>query len=163
MGAGLRTARWRRRAAPFPRRAVPAVRNCPSATVAGSVQRVDPRSNRLVATIPVGPVPRFLVTGAGGVWVLNQGDGTVSRIDPATNRVVATIAADVAGPGGDIAVGANRVWVRATRVLLSAIDPATNRVVARFGPPMGSGAVRVANNIVWVSAHDVNTLWAIRP
>jgi YVTN family beta-propeller protein len=134
-----------------------------AAGVAGSVQRIDPRTNRVVATIPVGPIPRFLAAGAGGVWVLNQGDGTVSRVDPATNRVVATIAMDVAGPGGDIAVGANRVWVRAGKVLLSAIDAATNRVVARFGPPMGSGAVRVANDLVWVSAHDVNTLWALRP
>jgi len=122
------------------------------ARVAGSVQRIDPRTNRVVATIPVGSVPRFLAAGAGGVWALNQGDGTVSRIDPATNRVVATIAA-----------GVDRVWVRANKVFLSAIDPATNRVVARFGPPMGSGAVRVANDIVWVSAHDVNTLWALRP
>jgi YVTN family beta-propeller protein len=92
---------------------------------------------------------------------LNQGDGTVSRIDPASNRVVATIAAEVAGPGGDIATGAGRVWVRAEKVLLSAVDPETNRITERFGPPAGSGAVRVAGNLVWVTAHDIQTVWVL--
>ena len=76
-----------------------------------------------MASIPVGPSPRFLAAGAGAVWTLNQGDGTVSRVDPVSNRLAATIRTDVPGPGGDIAVGAGRVWVRATRTLLSVIDP----------------------------------------
>jgi DNA-binding beta-propeller fold protein YncE len=115
---------------------------------AGSVQRVDPGSNTVVATIPVGPGPRFLAAGAGAIWTLNQGDGTVSRVDPASNRLAATIRAGVPGPGGDIAVGAGRVWVRATRTLLSVIDPRRNRVVARYGPPRGSGALRANEEVV---------------
>ena len=51
----------------------------------GSVQRIDPASNAVVATRTVGPAPRFLAAGDGGVWTLNQGDGTVSRIEPSTN------------------------------------------------------------------------------
>jgi virginiamycin B lyase len=130
---------------------------------AGSVQRIDPRTNKVVATIPVGTTPRFLAAGEGGIWTLNQGDGSVSRIDPMTNRVVATIPVGVEGPGGDITTGAGRVWVRATKVLLSVIDPKTNQVTERFGPPAGSGAVRVANGFAWVSAHDIQTLWVLRP
>jgi len=129
---------------------------------AGSVQRIDPETNRVIATIPVGRSPRFLVSGEGGVWVLNQADGSVSRIDPGSNSVVATIPVGAEGTGGDIAAGAGRVWVRATKVLLASIDPAVNRVVERYGPPRGSGAVRVAANLVWVSAHDVQTLWVLR-
>ena len=134
----------------------------PTANGAGSVQRIDPSSNRVVATVAVGPTPRFLAAGEGAVWTLNQGDGSVSRIDPASNSVVATIEADVAGLGGDIATGAGRVWVRATTILLSVIDPVTNRVTERFGPPAGSGAVRVANNLVWITAHDIQTVWVLR-
>jgi heme o synthase len=130
--------------------------------VTGSVQCIDPATNSVVATIPVGPTPRFLAVGEGGVWTLNQGDGSVTRIDPHSRRVVATIAVGVPGFGGDIATGAGRVWVRATNVLLSAIDPATNTVVARFGPPAGSGGVRVAGDTVWVTAHDIHTVWAMR-
>jgi YVTN family beta-propeller protein len=128
----------------------------------GAVQRIDPATNKVVATIPVGPTPRFLAAGEGGVWTLNQRDGTVTRIDPATNSVVATIAAGVDGGGGDIAAGAGAVWVRGGKVLLLSIDPATNRVTERFGPPAGSGAVRVAGSYVWVTAHDIQAVWVLR-
>jgi len=133
------------------------------ATGPGGVQRIDPTTNTVVATIAVGPKPRFLAAGEGGVWTLNQGDGTVSRIDPVANRVAATIETGASGGGGDIATGAGRVWVRATKILLQAIDPATNRVVVQYGPAAGSGAVRVANGHVWVSAHDIQTVWVLKP
>jgi DNA-binding beta-propeller fold protein YncE len=129
----------------------------------GSVQRVDPKTNAVVATIAVRGQPRFLAVGEGAVWVLNQADGTVSRIDPERNQVAATLEAGVAGPGGDIAAGEGAVWVRGTKALLVVLDPKTNRVVKRFGPPMGSGAVRAGNGKVWVSAHDVNKVWALNP
>jgi YVTN family beta-propeller protein len=129
----------------------------------GSVQRIDPQTNRVVATIAVRSQPRFLAVGEGAVWVLNQTDGSVSRIDPNTNRVVATIEVGVPGPGGDIAAGEGAVWIRATKILLSVIDPKTNQVIQRFGPAQGSGAVRVGNGNVWVSAHDVNKVWRLAP
>lgn len=134
-----------------------------TATGAGSVQRIDPRSSSVVATIPVGPGPRFLAAGAASVWTLNQGDGTVSRVNPETNSLAATIPAGVPGSGGDIAVGAGRVWVRATRTALSVIDPATNLITARYGPPCGSGAVRANDRVAWVTAHDVQTVWVLKP
>lgn len=129
----------------------------------GSVQRIDPRLNQVVATIPVGPVPRFLAAGEGGVWTLNQGDGSISRINPDTNLLAATIQAGVKGPGGDIAAGAGGIWVRGAQILLLRIDPKTNRVVEKFGPPAGSGAVRIANGLVWITAHDIETVWVLRP
>ena len=132
-----------------------------STTTPGQVQRIDPATNRVVATIGVGPMPRFLAAGAGGVWTLNQGDGTVSRIDPRSNTLAATVATNVPGPGGDIAAGGNRVWVRATKILLSEIDPETNKVVRRYGPPAGSGAVRATAIFVWVTAHDVRRIWIL--
>ena len=129
---------------------------------AGAVQRVDPESERVTSTIAVGPTPRFLAAGENGVWTLNQGDGTVTRIDPATNRVVASIDVHMPGGGGDIAAGAGRVWVRGKGVLLAVIDPATNQVVEVLGPPAGSGAVRVAEDLVWVTAHDTKTVWVLQ-
>ena len=107
----------------------------------GSVQRIDPKTNAVVATIAVRGQPRFLAVGEGAVWVLNQTDGSVSRIDPNTNQVVATVDVGVPGPGGDIAAGEGAVWVRASHILLAQIDPKTNQVVKRFGPAQGSGAV----------------------
>ena len=92
---------------------------------------------------------------------MNQGDGSISRIDPLPNTVVATIAAGVDGAGGDIATGAGAFWVRAGKVLLSVIRPESNRVVERLGPPAGSGAVRVAGEFIWVTAHDIQTVWVL--
>jgi virginiamycin B lyase len=133
------------------------------ATGPGSIQRIDPSTNSVVATIPVGPVPRFLAAGNEGVWSLNQGDGSVTHIDPRTNRPVASLQLGMRGGGGDIATGGGVVWVRGTKVLLVAIDPTTNRVKEVFGPPAGSGAVRVAGELVWVTAHDIHTVWVLRP
>jgi len=135
----------------------------PQGPSSGSVQRIDPRTNEVVATIPTGTQPRFLAAGEGAVWTLNWGDGSVTRIDPATNEAVANFALGMEGGGGDIATGAGRVWVRGTAVLLASIDPATNSVTTIYGPPAGSGAVRVADDLVWVTAHDTNTVWAVQP
>jgi YVTN family beta-propeller protein len=132
-------------------------------TSANSVQRIDPKTNRVVATIEVGKMPRFLAAGEHGVWTLNQGDGTVSHIDPQQNKVVATIDARVPGGGGDIAAGAGHVWIRATRGrLLQTIDPISNKVETIYTPVSGSGAVRVADHFVWVTAHDINTIWVLK-
>src|SRR5439155_324193 len=76
-----------------------------SNTEKSTVTRVDPHTNLIVETIPVGKSPRFIAVGAGAVWAVNQGDGSVSRIDPKTNKVAATIEVGVPGGGGDIAVG----------------------------------------------------------
>ena len=130
-------------------------------TASGSVQKIDPKEEKVIATIPVGKTPRFLTAGAGAVWTLNQEDGTVSKIDPVTNKVVSTIVADAIGTGGDIATSDSKVYVRAKSPLLSVIDPNTNEVSTRYGPSAGSGAVRVENGRVWVTAHDINTIWIL--
>jgi virginiamycin B lyase len=129
----------------------------------GFVQRIDPNRNDVVATIHVGPIPRFIAAGENGVWTLNQKDGTISHIDPYSNKLIAHIDAGVAGPGGDIATGAGKVWVRSKKVTpLLTIDPVSNKVLNRYLPLCGSGAVRVSDNYVWVSAHDVNSVWILK-
>jgi virginiamycin B lyase len=125
------------------------------------VQKIDPARNRVVKTIKVGAGPRFFAIGEGAVWTLNQRDGTVSRIDPATGAVVATIAAGVSGAGGDMTTGGGWIWARGSDTLLTRIDPRTNAVVRRYGPPSGSGAAIVAFGAVWISAHDVSTVWRL--
>jgi YVTN family beta-propeller protein len=75
------------------------------------VLRIDPRTAKVVTTIPVGRAPWGLAVGGGGVWVANTVDGTISRIDPVTNRVVATIRLG-ASPTA-VAVGEGSVWVAA--------------------------------------------------
>src|SRR5439155_25122147 len=75
----------------------------PEATAAGAgavwlsyplndeVSRVDPATNKVTASIHVGPQPTGIAVSRSAVWVADAGGPSVSRIDPATNRVVATI------------------------------------------------------------------------
>jgi YVTN family beta-propeller protein len=122
---------------------------------------VDPSSGSVVATIPVGSGPRFLAVGEGSVWVMNQLDGSVSRVDPRTDAVTATIDTGPEIHGGDIAVGGGSVWVRGGPELLARIDPATNLVTELYGPHPGSGSVAADDDAVWVTAHDVATIWRL--
>ena len=55
------------------------------------IYRIDPRSARIVAKIPVQTRVSTLAAGAEGVWFLNWTDHDVTRIDPATNRVAERI------------------------------------------------------------------------
>jgi YVTN family beta-propeller protein len=133
-----------------------------TSTDRGTVTRVDPHTNLIVETIPVGTSPRFIATGAGAVWTLNQGDGNVSRIDPKTNKVTATIDVGVPGPGGDIAVGEGSVWVTAFEYPLSRIDPSTNTVIQQFYGK-GGDAVRVGLGSIWLSNYEAGTVWRLDP
>ena len=54
--------------------------------VDGAVVRIDPATNSVTTTIPVGRGPTGIAVGLGSVWVANSRDGTVSRIDPAPKQ-----------------------------------------------------------------------------
>jgi len=124
--------------------------------------RVDPATGEVVATINMGLGPRFFDVGEAGVWVMNQIDGSVAHVDPKINEVVATIPVDSAGiEGGDLTVGAGYVWLRGTNELVAQIDPATDTVIARYGPPQGSGSASAGGGVLWISAHDVTSLYRL--
>ena len=75
----------------------------------GSVSRIDPATNKVVATIEVG-VPGGggdIAVGEGSVWV-TAFEYPLSRIDPSTNTVVQQFT----GKGGDaVRVGLGSVWL----------------------------------------------------
>src|SRR5581483_5030131 len=56
--------------------------------LSGTVERLDPTTNRVIARIQVGGEPYGLAAGGGSVWVGNNGSDSVARIDTATNQVV---------------------------------------------------------------------------
>jgi hypothetical protein len=136
------------------------------------VVRIDPRGNRVVAVVPVGPMDESIAVGAGGMWVACCGqpvpDGGrtgLIRVDPAANRVVSRISL----PGRPDAVGVSRggVWVRAARGPVWHVDPARNQVVATIRVPGGLGATRggiaVTSEAVWVSDPANGTLLQLDP
>jgi streptogramin lyase len=76
--------------------------------VTNVVAQIDPATNGIVRTAPVGADPADVAFGAGSVWVASQ-DGTVTRIDPERGVVQAII--HVGGTPEAVAVGLGRVWV----------------------------------------------------
>jgi streptogramin lyase len=78
------------------------------------VSRVDPKTNRPVATIHVGTADyNGIAAGEGSVWV-SAFDYPLSRIDPSTNQVVQQFSYSSGGGfriGCAIHVGLGSVWV----------------------------------------------------
>jgi outer membrane protein assembly factor BamB len=89
----------------------------------GQVLRVDPRTTRIEARIPVAPGVPEVAVGSGAVWAYDD-QLRLLRIDPADNRVVARIALPRAG---DLILGSGAVWVN-TGLELLRIDTQRNVV-----------------------------------
>jgi YVTN family beta-propeller protein len=77
----------------------------------GRLTRIDPKTNSVEATVPLGGRPAGVAVGGGSVWIADAGTHSVVRVDAESNRVVARIKVG-ARPRG-IAVGDGLVWVSA--------------------------------------------------
>jgi DNA-binding SARP family transcriptional activator/DNA-binding beta-propeller fold protein YncE len=80
-----------------------------AAVAPDSVGVIDPRSNAIVAEVPVGANPAAVAADERAVWVANAGDGTVTRVDPATRKAVRVIGTSRLPSA--IAAGGGAVWV----------------------------------------------------
>jgi virginiamycin B lyase len=123
-----------------------------------AVYRIDPVSNKIVATIPVGPDPELgFGIGLGSVWVADTKEHSIRQIDPATNKVVNTFAANISNePEGSIDAGAGSVWALTNEEhtdsgTLSRIDPNTGKVIANIKVKPHSYAVVLAQDSAWVT------------
>lgn len=126
--------------------------------IANALFRIDPASNAIVQTTPLGQRPRFATSGEDSVWVLNQGDGTVQRIDGHSGLVTATIEAGLDGGGGDIASGGGSVWIVTGTRTLAKVDPETNTIVNRLDVTGMGDALRYGADSVWISGENIYRL-----
>ncbi|HTW65402.1 MAG TPA: hypothetical protein VME17_12325 [Bryobacteraceae bacterium] len=102
----------------------------------GTVERVDPKSKKIVATIPSGVANTEggITAGAGSIWMPSDAAGMLSRIDPATNKVVSKIPI----PEGSFTAVyySGSVWITSTKKnLLTRVDAKTEKVIAKI--PVG--------------------------
>ena len=131
----------------------------PSASVATTpptLAVIDPGTNRVVASIPVGSKPVAVAAGADGVWVGDARDGTVTRVDPETREVVKTIG--IGAPVVDLATGLGGVWA-ATGGFgeVVRIDPEVGAVAQRI--PLGDPTDPVVPSVPSVGVGD-GRVWA---
>ena len=128
----------------------------PAAVASTALVVVDPSSNRIVASIPVGSRPVSVAAGAGAVWVGDEHDGTITEVDAQHMRAVRTI--EIGAPVVDLAFGLGGVWA-ATGAAgeVVRVDPLLGAVADRIplGDPNDSvAAVGVGDGRVWVGALD---------
>jgi YVTN family beta-propeller protein len=134
-----------------------------------AVAIVDPASNRVLGSVPVGIRPGPLAADGESGWVGNLDDRTLTRIDVARRAAVATVSLDRRTPTG-VAAGAGAVWVaHGRRGELSRVDPQFNQLAQsiRVTAPEGGGgaqqgSVAEGEGSVWAAYGD-GTLARIEP
>lgn len=93
-----------------------------------SLLRVDPRTAKVVATIPIGLDGWYVAASGDDVWVSDYDDDSMVRVDARTNRAVATLTGLPHGPT-QMAFAAGGLWVACSRAdAMARIDLATNQV-----------------------------------
>jgi DNA-binding beta-propeller fold protein YncE len=121
----------------------------------GTVTRIDPTTNTVVAQLALGGTDGGQIAiEPQAVWVTNGTTGVVSRIDPESNHVTATIQLS---PGvGLLTLSPGTLWaINIPQHTVSKIDEQTNRVVATLSvPPLPIGLTYGAGSIWICDRHD---------
>ncbi len=120
------------------------------------VVRIDPKTNKVAAEIPVAAGSHTVDFGEGAVWVTQSTGNLLSRIDPNTNKVTDTI---VVGPKPRfLTVGEGFVWtLNQGDGTVSKVDPKTKKVVATIptGLPGGGGEISAGGGSVWITLFQI--------
>src|SRR5262249_9649543 len=130
----------------------------------GNLFRIDPKTNKLVATIPLRSYGGGVALGQGAVWVVNASKGELIKVDPQTNKVVATIPVGVAMDNvRTLTVGPGTVWVSDFRGdSLIRLDTHTHQVVATIRNQPGITGVSFGAGSVWTCNHHSDTQGLVR-
>lgn len=157
----------------------------------GTVSRIDPRNNRVVATLRIGDqlafykrdcegkgsvhsfmgtsvhvrdcdLPSALAVGAKALWILKNDEQMVLKVDPTSQRVLARV------PLGftpyEIAATDTAVWITGYWVdQLVRVDPERNLVVARLTMPDGPAGIAASDQVVWVTSTIAGEVSRIDP
>ena len=122
---------------------------------------IDPRTNDVVAQVPVGVNPLGIAVEGGRVWVANEEDRTLSEIDASSRKLIRTIALD--GAATDVTAAEGFIWVlnaatpvnTTPPVEITKINPRLGEVVDRIPTDLAYGEViegqlAVARGSAWV-------------
>lgn len=121
----------------------------------GTLARVDPDTNKVVAEIYVPPGSFAVAFGEGALWVTSTERSLVTRVNQYTNAIEATI--PVGPKPRFLTVGEGGVWtLNQGDGSVSRIDPKTNKVTATIevGVPGGGGEISAGEGSVWVTAME---------
>jgi len=120
----------------------------------GSVSRIDPATNQVVATIPIGKKGFLrLAAGEGRVWVAACLDKLIAVIDPAANSVVDTVEVDSCW---NVALGGGAVWVPTGERTVTRIDPESLTAIPAVFVQSGPSEITSAFGSMWTA--NVNAM-----
>ena len=118
----------------------------------GTLSRIDPVQNVVVAEFRVYPDCNTLVFGETALWLTCPSENKVLRVDPATNLVEKAI--EVSARPVMLAIGETSVWVLCEKDgKIDRIDPKTNKVTKtiELGAPATGGSMAIGEGSLWVS------------
>jgi YVTN family beta-propeller protein len=127
-----------------------------------SVAMIDPSTNAIVRSIPVGARPTRIAAGERALWTADFNGRTVSRIDPRMRKVVTTLGIG-ATPAG-LAAGDGSLWIANEFAgTVVQVDPGTNTIVQTIRLGGAPVAVAVGAGAVWVVDAANGTVLRIDP
>ncbi len=130
------------------------------------IYRMDPKTNAVVAIVPVKKPCSGFAVAAGILWAPSCEEHTIYRVDLATNKVIAKVPIGPANSEGGIAFGAGSAWMPSDPkdgTVVSRIDPATNTVTASIAVAPGSYTAVFSYGLVWVSSTTNSVVSVIHP
>ncbi|MGI8706739.1 MAG: hypothetical protein ACR2LG_00820 [Actinomycetota bacterium] len=135
--------------------------------VGQTISRIDPRTNKVSATIELNGEPTSMTTGFGRVWthIVLTGHQLIG-IDPERNEVAVRVA--YKGEGGainGITMGAGSVWFAPSNGTVMRVDPVSGKVLATVAVgrkalgavTFGAGALWYTDQTKYLSRIDPNT------
>ncbi len=131
-------------------------------TQSGVVDRVDPGTRKVAASVPTGFASYEAVEAFGSVWVSNRNGQSLTRVDPATNTTT-TVELPGVNAGG-VAATADALWVGDDTTGSSSIarvDPTSLVVTTVEVGGDRPGYVATTRDRVWVSRVRSATVTAL--
>jgi streptogramin lyase len=129
---------------------------------AGTLARIDPRTNRVTRRIRLARGACSTAVGAGAVWVVDYESSTLARVDPRTLRVRT---AKVGTTPFDVLVAFGGVWVSGWEEgTLDELDPVTLRLLRRVDVGPRPNGLLAKNGMVWIGfGRDATAIAAVDP
>jgi streptogramin lyase len=134
----------------------------------GTVKRIDPKTQKVTATIPVespyngGSLGSNIIDSNGQIWVAARDDQSLVHIDPNSNKVVERFPIGIYGD--NISPLDNSLWVSSfDSGKVIRFDLATKKVVASIDATGGPDSLLATQHGVWISQAYIGQVTRINP
>ena len=122
-----------------------------------AVHRIDPATNKLIASVHLSGEPcAGLTVGSGSLWVpLCTTPPSLAKVSLSGNKLESTFAVGPAAAEGGVAYGAGSIWLIVDKSGgLARINPADGTILDTFHVPAGSFNPVFSRGTIWVTHAD---------